>query len=72
MPGDRRLHLFGKVLVDRVSTKLSQTGVKRTTATLGYDFNLSKRTDVYAMYMNDRITNKSTGNSVGVGVRHRF
>ena len=62
----------GKVLVDMVSTKLSQTGVKRTTATLGYDYNLSKRTDVYAMLMNDRITNKSTGNSVGVGVRHRF
>ncbi|WP_029523813.1 porin [Polaromonas glacialis] len=62
----------GKVLVDMVSTKLSQTGVKRTTATLGYDYNLSRRTDVYALLMNDRITNKSTGNSVGLGVRHRF
>jgi len=62
----------GKVLVDMVSTKLSQTGVKRTTATLGYDYNLSKRTDAYAILMNDRITNKSTGNSVGFGVRHRF
>lgn len=62
----------GKVLVDMVSTKLSQTGVKRTTSTLGYDHNLSRRTDVYAMLMNDRITNRSTGNSVGVGVRHRF
>jgi predicted porin len=46
--------------------------VERTTATLGYDYNVSKRTDVYAMYMNDRITSKTTGNSVGVGVRHRF
>ncbi|MBG6075270.1 porin [Polaromonas sp. CG_9.11] len=62
----------GKVLVDMVNTKLSQTGVKRTTATLGYDYNLSKRTDAYAILMNDRITNKSTGNSVGVGIRHRF
>ena len=62
----------GKVLVDWVKTELSQTGVERTTATLGYDYNVSKRTDVYAMYMNDRITSKTTGNSVGVGVRHRF
>lgn len=62
----------GKVLVDVASTKLSQTGVKRTTSTLGYDYNLSKRTDAYAIVMNDRITNRSTGNSVAVGVRHRF
>nr|WP_234305573.1 hypothetical protein [Diaphorobacter sp. J5-51] len=33
---------------------------------------MSKRTDVYAMYMNDKITNQSTGNSFGVGIRHRF
>ena len=39
---------------------------------LDYDYNLSKRTNVYAMYMNDRITSKSTGNSVGIGVHHRF
>ncbi|HYD59520.1 MAG TPA: porin [Noviherbaspirillum sp.] len=45
---------------------------KRKTASLGYDYDLSKRTDVYAIYMNDRITNQSTGNSFGVGVRHRF
>ena len=62
----------GRVLVGLVSTKLSQTGVKRTTATPGYDYNLFRRTDAYAMLMNDRITNKSTGNSFGLGVRHRF
>lgn len=62
----------GKVLVDWVRTEKTITDVKRTTATLGYDYNLSKRTDVYAMYMNDRITNQTTGNSFGVGVRHRF
>lgn len=62
----------GKVLVEWVKTELSQTKVERTTATLGYDYNLSKRTDVYAMYMNDRITAKTTGNSFGVGIRHRF
>jgi predicted porin len=44
----------------------------RKTATVGYDYNLSKRTDVYAIYMNDKITSLTSGNSVGVGVRHRF
>jgi predicted porin len=39
---------------------------------VGYDYDLSKRTDVYAIYMNDRITNRNSGNSFGVGVRHRF
>lgn len=38
----------------------------------GYDYNLSKRTDVYAMYMNDHFTSESTGKSVGIGVHHRF
>ncbi|MDD2714095.1 MAG: porin, partial [Simplicispira sp.] len=37
-----------------------------------YDYNLSKRTDVYAMYMNDKITSQTNGNSFGVGIRHRF
>lgn len=62
----------GKVLVDWVQTEKTLTSVKRKTATLGYDYNMSKRTDVYAMYMNDRITDKTTGNSFGVGIRHRF
>lgn len=46
--------------------------VKRTTTAVGYDIDLSKRTDVYAVYMNDRITRTNNGNSFGVGVRHRF
>lgn len=62
----------GKVLVDWVKTKMTQSNVDRKTLTLGYDYNMSKRTDVYAMYMNDRITDKTTGNSFGVGIRHRF
>lgn len=45
---------------------------KRTTTTVGYNYDLSKRTDLYAVYMNDRITNQDNGNSFGVGVRHRF
>ncbi|KQP19245.1 porin [Pseudorhodoferax sp. Leaf267] len=44
----------------------------RTTGSLGYDYFLSKRTDLYAVYMHDRITDVSRGNSYGLGIRHRF
>lgn len=61
----------GKVLAAYAQTKVDQ-GSTRDTVTVGYDYNLSKRTDVYAMLMNDKITNFESGNSVGLGVRHRF
>ncbi|MDD0810278.1 porin [Curvibacter sp. RS43] len=61
----------GKVLAAYANTSLD-SGVSRKTASLGYDYFLSKRTDVYAVFMNDKITAKSTGNSFGVGIRHSF
>ena len=39
---------------------------------MGYDDTLSKRTDLYAMRMNDKITTFQSGNSFGLGVRHTF
>ncbi|MNT92501.1 Outer membrane porin protein precursor [compost metagenome] len=62
----------GKVLASWARTEMTATDVSRKTFTLGYDHFLSKRTDVYAMLMNDRITARTTGNSFGLGVRHRF
>lgn len=47
-------------------------GNTRQTFTAGYDHQLSKRTDVYAMVLNDRIETLSSGTSFAVGVRHRF
>lgn len=44
----------------------------RRTWALGYDYPLSKRTDVYVAYMNDQITSQSTGDTFGVGMRARF
>lgn len=61
----------GKVLAAYADSKPS-TGNKRQTFTLGYDHQLSKRTDAYAMWVNDRIQTLPTGNSVAVGLRHRF
>lgn len=64
----------GKILAGWADTKRSGTGldVKRDTVTVGYDYDLSKRTDLYAMVMNDKVTNLSSANSVGLGIRHRF
>ena len=44
----------------------------RSFTTVGYDYRLSKRTDVYAMAMTDKRSDLSRGNSVGIGMRHVF
>ncbi|WP_415113094.1 porin [Paraburkholderia sp.] len=63
----------GRVLTSyaysRDNGPLSQT---RQTAALSYDYPLSKRTDVYAGYMYDHISNLSSGNTLGAGIRTRF
>jgi predicted porin len=41
-------------------------------ASLGYDYNLSKRTDVYAVYMAERLTGVSSGSTYAAGIRHKF
>jgi predicted porin len=53
----------------RDSGGLDQT---RQTWSVGYDYPLSKRTDVYAAYMNDHISSLSDGNTFGVGLRAKF
>lgn len=42
------------------------------TAGLGYDYYLSRRTDIYATYLYDHIDGKVKGNSYAVGLRHTF
>ncbi len=63
----------GKVLAQYGQISPS-VGAKRKTFTVGYDHWLSKRTDVYAMAMSDKLTGQvnGNGNSFSVGVRHRF
>nr|WP_230417467.1 porin [Paraburkholderia polaris] len=53
----------------RDSGGLDQT---RQTATLGYDYPLSKRTDLYAVYMYDHFAHVASGETTGVGIRTRF
>jgi predicted porin len=45
---------------------------KRETFSLGYDYFLSKRTDLYGVAMNDRVTALKSGTGYAVGMRHRF
>ncbi|GGY92467.1 porin [Pseudoduganella plicata] len=66
----------GAVLFDVADTRRSGQlfGIERSrrTATLGYDYRLSKRTDLYAVAMGDRISELPTAMSYGLGIRHSF
>lgn len=44
----------------------------RRTFSIGYDYFLSKNTDVYALAMNERVTGLSSANSLATGLRLRF
>jgi predicted porin len=45
---------------------------RRTTWSVGYDYPLSKRTDVYTAFKYDHFAGESTGLTYGVGMRTRF
>lgn len=49
-----------------------KSSIIRNTASLGYDYFLSKRTDVYSVVSYDKLTDQSSGISLGVGIRQRF
>ena len=61
----------GKVIAEYSDMK-PNTGAELKTFSFGYDYSLSKRSDLYAVYMNDAKTGVSTGTSYSVGLRHRF
>jgi hypothetical protein len=42
------------------------------TLTVGYDYFLSKNTDIYALVMNDKFTNKEAGNTLALGLKLKF
>ena len=47
-------------------------GDKTNTVSLGYSYNMSKRTELYAVAMRDKKDNLSVGSSYSLGLRHRF
>jgi predicted porin len=63
----------GKVLVQYGQVKFDNAAkTKLTTVTAGYDYDLSKRSDLYVVAMSDKATAKSTGSTFAVGLRHKF
>jgi predicted porin len=63
------------VIAEWARTNQDRTGVaplKRDTGSVGYDYFLSKRTDVYAVVMHDKVTNIAGGSGLAAGIRHRF
>lgn len=55
-----------------IETAGSATKPKSKMLTVGYDYNLSKRTNVYGLFMQDKFTGLSTGNTIAAGIRHTF
>jgi len=57
----------------KLSNKLT-AGDKETDTvfSVGYDYNLSKRTDVYGVFTNNLHTDKVAGQTFAVGIRHNF
>lgn len=49
-----------------------ETGAKRKTFSAGYDYFLSRRTDLYAVAMSDKIDGQTSGSAFSVGIRHRY
>jgi len=49
-----------------------KSSIVRNTVSVGYDYFFSKLTDVYSVVSYDKITDRSSGVSFGVGMRQRF
>jgi predicted porin len=63
----------GRVLASYVHSKTSGgSNASRSTIAVGYDYSLSKLTDVYSAILADRATDLSSGMTYGVGIRGHF
>lgn len=63
----------GAILADYAYSKSNGAATQsRSTFAVGYDYHLSKQTDVYAAYLYDKVTDQSIGQTYGVGIRTMF
>jgi predicted porin len=64
----------GNVMAEYAQTVATQTGVDThfKEYAVGYDYNLSKKTDVYATFGRTSVTAQTDGQTVGTGIRVRF
>jgi predicted porin len=56
----------------KIATQNIAADKKSQMLSLGYDYFLSKRTDLYAVYMLDKYTGLSNGTTLALGVKHTF
>ncbi|WP_457419385.1 porin [Roseateles sp. P5_E7] len=65
----------GRLMFEGARTNKEQTlltDVKRTTISFGYGYDFSKRTDLYAVVMSDKLTGVKSGFGYTLGIRHNF
>jgi predicted porin len=62
----------GSLMAAYAHSKVDTTSATRKTLSLGYDYALSKSTDLYAVVMRDSVTSFESGTSFGAGIRKRF
>lgn len=64
----------GKLLASYGNAKrtVGSSDVTNKTLSLGYDYNLSKNTDIYGVYVNDKFTGLTSGTTLAAGIRMRF
>lgn len=67
-----RVPLGGGAMVAQYGSLSPESGADRDTLSVGYLYNLSKRTDVYGVAMSDKVDGLSSGRGVSVGMRHRY
>jgi predicted porin len=67
--------LNGKFMIAAALTNIyadNQPDSRRRDAAFGYLYPMSKRTDVYANILYDKLTGKGSGITTGMGIRHKF
>jgi predicted porin len=67
-----RVPLGAGAFVAQYGTMDPRVGAERKTLSLGYLYNLSRRTELYGVAMSDKVDGLSSGNGYSLGIRHRF
>ncbi|MBL0920465.1 MAG: porin [Hydrogenophaga sp.] len=67
-----RVPLGSGAAVAQYGTMDPSVGAERKTLSLGYLHNLSRRTELYAVVMSDKVDGLSSGGGYSLGMRHRF
>jgi predicted porin len=69
------LSAAGTFMIEAARSRIEPPGrpqTHRTTASVGYDYRLSKRTDVYAIYVHDKRSTAASAGTKAIGIRHVF